>query len=38
MMIKTYTHMAVIALASKPGCYRWEQLGQSCVCMSESGM
>ena len=36
--MKMYSHITVIALASKPGCYRWEQLGQSCVCMSESEM
>ena len=35
-MMNTHTHMVfAIALAEKPGCYRfWEQLGLQDVCMS----
>lgn len=36
-IMMTHTHMEfVIALAGKPGCYRfWEQLGLQGVCMSD---
>lgn len=35
--MNTHTHMEfAIALAGKPGCYRfWEQLGLEGVCMSD---
>ena len=34
-MMMVHTHIAVAALAGKPGCYRWEQLGFQGVCMSD---
>ena len=34
-MMTLHTHMVLVAIAGKPGCYRfWEQLGLEGVCMS----
>lgn len=36
--MKKHMHISfeLAALAGKPGCYFWEQLGQDSVCMSDS--